>query len=90
MPASISLLLLAIVIVGVIVAIRALKTVWPLVVNAAVGLVVLVLANLVGFGVTLTPLAVLIVAFGGLPGAVLIVLLAHAHVAFQPMALLPA
>lgn len=61
---------------------RILKTVKPLVVNAIVGVIILFVANVVGFGVQITPIAVLVCAIGGVPGAVLVILLAYLDVAF--------
>lgn len=81
--------LLALVIVALVGAHRAIKTVKPLIVNAVVGLIVLWLANALGFGVVVTPIVVLIVALGGVPGAVLVLLLAYLDVVFQPLVLLP-
>lgn len=83
------LAVLALVVVALVGVHRAIKTVKPLVVNAIVGLVVLVLANALGYGVVVTPVVVLIVALGGVPGAVLVLLLAYLDVVFQPLVLLP-
>ena len=66
------------------------KAVKPLIVNAVVGLIVLWLAGWLGYGVAVTPIVVLIVAFGGLPAAVLVIILAYVGVVFEPaMLLLP-
>lgn len=89
MVSGFELALLALVIVALVGAHRAIKTVKPLVVNAVVGLVVLLVANALGFGVAVTPIVVLIVALGGVPGAVLVLLLAYLDVLFQPLVLLP-
>ena len=89
MASGFELALLAVVIVALIGVHRVIKTVKPLVVNAVVGLVVLVLANAVGFGVAVTPIVVLIVALAGLPGAILVILLAQLGLLFQPLVLLP-
>lgn len=62
------------------------KAVKPLVVNAIVGVVVLVIASFLGVGVEITPIAVLICAVGGVPGAILVILLAYAGIAFAGMA----
>ena len=67
---------------------RVIKAVKPLVVNAVVGLVVLFAADLVGLGVQIDPVVVLLVAFGGLPAAVLVILLAQLHVVFEPATVL--
>ncbi len=61
---------------------RIISAVKPLVVNAVVGVIVLVVANAAGLGVEISAVAVLVCAVGGLPGAVLVVLLATFDVAF--------
>ncbi|MFB6160653.1 MAG: pro-sigmaK processing inhibitor BofA family protein [Haloferacaceae archaeon] len=53
-----------------------------LAVSAVAGVVVLVLANRLGLGVEISLLAVLVCALAGVPGAVLVVLLAYLEVAF--------
>lgn len=75
----------ALVLVGVY---RVITNVKALAVNAIVGLAVLVVADWAGFGVVITPVVVLIVALGGLPGAVLVWLLAHLGLLFEPLVLL--
>ena len=62
------------------------KAVKPLVVNAIVGVIVLVIASVLGIGVEITPIAVLICAVAGIPGAILVIILAYAGVAFAGMA----
>lgn len=54
-----------------------------LAVNAVVGLVVLFLANVVGLGVQISLLTLLISAVFGIPGALLVILLAVFDVAFM-------
>ena len=66
---------------------RLLHAVRPFIVNAVVGLVALILAALLGYGVEITPIVLLIVAIGGLPGAILVVLLAYLGIAFAPVVL---
>jgi len=68
---------------------RVIKAVKPLIVNAVVGLIVLFAASFVGYGVTITPVVVLLVAFGGLPAAILVILLAQVGIIFEPASLLP-
>lgn len=80
------LLLVLIVVYGVY---RLIRAVTPLVVNAVVGLVVLLSAGLLGFGVEITLPIVLIVAFGGVPAAVLVIILAHLDIVFQPAIMIP-
>ena len=87
MVTTTELALLALVVAAVLGAHRVIKTVKPFVVNAVVGLVVLLLANLVGFGVAVTPVVVLVVALAGVPGAVLVILLAHLDLLFTPLVL---
>ena len=83
------LVLLAVVALVLVGAYRVLKNFKALAVNAIVGLIVLWLASVVGFGVEITPVVVLVVALGGLPGAVLVWLLAHLGVMFEPLVALP-
>ena len=60
--------------------VRALK---PFIVNAAIGLLAILAVDvLVGFSVAITPVSLLIVALGGLPGAVVVLALAYLEVAF--------
>jgi hypothetical protein len=80
--------------IGLLVAVLALlfgaytiiKAVKPFIVNAVVGVVVLVVASFLGVGVEITPVAVLICAVGGIPGAILVLLLAYTGIAFAGMA----
>ncbi|MFB6299133.1 MAG: hypothetical protein ABEH65_02620 [Halobacteriales archaeon] len=60
------------------------KAIKPLIINTIVGLLILGLASLVGFGVQITPLMVLIVAFGGVPAAIVIIALAQLGIFFEP------
>lgn len=62
------------------------KAVKPFVVNAVVGVIVLVIASYLGIGVEITPIAVVVCAVGGVPGALLVILLAYLGVAFAGMA----
>ncbi|CAI50579.1 BofA domain protein [Natronomonas pharaonis DSM 2160] len=61
------------------------KAVKPFIVNAVVGVIVLFLASALGLGVEITPVAVLICAVGGIPGAILVMILAYADIAFAGM-----
>jgi hypothetical protein len=80
--------------IGLLVAVLALlfgaytiiKAVKPFVVNAIVGVIVLIIASFLGIGVEITPIAVLICAVGGIPGAILVILLAYTGIAFAGMA----
>ncbi|WP_181687290.1 pro-sigmaK processing inhibitor BofA family protein [Halorhabdus salina] len=61
------------------------KAVKPFIWNAILGLAIFVLVDLLlGLEVTITPLALLVVAVGGVPGAVLVILLSVLDVAFVP------
>jgi len=62
------------------------KAVKPLVVNAVVGVIILAIASFLGVGVEISVVTVLICAVGGVPGAILVVLLANFGVAFAGMA----
>ena len=74
--------LLALAVIAVIVGYRILKNATALVVNAIVGVLVLALANFLGLGVQISPVAVLVCAVAGIPGAVLVILLSLLDVAF--------
>lgn len=60
-----------------------------LAVNAIVGLVILFLANAVGLGVQISLITLLVCAILGVPGAILVILLAVLNVAFAA-AIVPA
>ena len=75
----IALLILIALVLG---AYRIIHAIKPFIVNAVVGLLVLVLASWFGFGVEITPFVLLVVAIGGIPGAILVLLLAYLGVAF--------
>ena len=61
---------------------RIINTIKPLIINAIVGVIVLIVANVAGLGVAISAIAVLICAVGGLPGAVLVILLSVLDIAF--------
>ncbi|NHN40859.1 transcriptional regulator [Halorubellus sp. JP-L1] len=56
-----------------------------LVVNAIVGLLILFLANVLGLGVQISLITLLICAIFGVPGAILVIVLALLDVAFAAM-----
>lgn len=56
-------------------------------INTIVGLVVLILANIVGLGVEISIATLLICAIFGVPGALVVILLAFLDVAFVAAAL---
>lgn len=82
-------LLLAVVAV-VIVTYLVLRALKPFIVNAVLGLLVLAIAGVLGFEVAVSPIVVLIVAVGGIPGAILVLLLAHFGILFGPAAAIAA
>ena len=85
-PIEIGLVVLVLaLLVGAYLLLRAVK---PLIVNTVVGLVVLWLAGLVGFGVSIDVIVILLVAFGGLPAAIVVIVLAQLGVVFEPAMLL--
>lgn len=64
---------------------RIVKAVKPFIWNAIVGLIILFVVDvLLGISVSIGPLTLLVVAVGGAPGAILVLLLAYANVAFVP------
>jgi hypothetical protein len=83
------LALLAIAIVALYAAFRLITAVKPLVINAVVGLIIVFLAGFVGFGVQITPVLLLLVAFGGVPAALLAIVLAQFEIVFEPALLAP-
>ncbi|MBZ6494687.1 pro-sigmaK processing inhibitor BofA family protein [Natrinema longum] len=82
---TLEILLLVAVLVGVLVVGWLLQVIRPLIVNAVVGLVVLAIAQF-GFGlpVAVTPIVLVIVAIGGVPGSLLVLALSLFGVAFVP------
>lgn len=80
---DLEILFLVAVLVLVLAAARIVRAASPFIVNAMVGLVVLSVAQVVfGLGVAVTPVALAIVAIGGVPGSVLVLLLSIFDVAF--------
>ncbi|WP_435319755.1 hypothetical protein [Haloarchaeobius sp. TZWSO28] len=82
MVTTIELAILVLVVAFFLGARRVVDTVKPFIVNTVVGLLVLLLAAWFGVGVAVTPLVLLVVALGGAPGAVLVLLLHVFGVAF--------
>lgn len=82
MVTTVEIALLVLVLALLFGAFRIIKAVKPFVVNAIVGVIVLLLANVLGLGVEITAIAVLIVAIAGVPGAILVILLAYLDIAF--------
>ena len=85
MVTTVEIALLVLVLALLFGAFRIIKAVKPFVVNAIVGVIVLLLANVLGLGVEITAIAVLIVAIAGIPGAILVILLAYLDIAFAGM-----
>mgnify|MGYP000636181560 CR=1 FL=1 len=86
MATPIELGLLLVVAIAVIAAYLVLRALKPFIINAVLGLIVLALAGVLGFEVAVTPIVVLVVAVGGIPGAILVLLLAHFGLLFGPLA----
>ncbi|RQG89153.1 hypothetical protein EA462_12345 [Natrarchaeobius halalkaliphilus] len=85
MVTGFEILLLVIVLAAVLGASTLVETVRPFIVNAVVGLLVLFVAQSVfGFSVAVTPVAIAIVAIGGVPGSLLVILLSAFGIAFVP------
>ncbi|WP_267641115.1 hypothetical protein [Haloarchaeobius amylolyticus] len=82
MVTPIELAILVLVVAFFVGARRVVDTVKPFIVNTIVGLIVLVLAGWLGVGIVVTPLVLLVVAIGGAPGAVLVILLHLLDIAF--------
>ncbi|WP_254762687.1 pro-sigmaK processing inhibitor BofA family protein [Natrinema marinum] len=80
---GLEILLLVLVLVVVLGAAQLVQTARPFIINAVAGLVVLYVAQVVfGVGVAVTPLVLAIVAIGGVPGSVLVIVLSIVGVAF--------
>lgn len=84
MVTGLELGLLVAVVVAVIAVYWLTKALKALLVNAIVGLLALFVAQWLGVGVVISPWVILIVAIGGLPGALLVVALALLGIAFTP------
>ncbi len=81
--------LLAVVLVTVYGVFKIVETIKPFLVNTALGLVLIVIGGAFGFGVQITPVLILLVAFGGLPAAALAIGLAEVGVVFEPAVIVP-
>ncbi|WP_254532389.1 pro-sigmaK processing inhibitor BofA family protein [Natrinema gelatinilyticum] len=80
---GLEVLLLVLVLVVVLGAAQIVQTVRPFLINAVVGLVVLYVAQVVfGVVVAVSPIVIAIVAIGGIPGSLLVILLSLFEVAF--------
>jgi hypothetical protein len=81
--------LVAVVLVVVYGVFRIIETIKPFVVNTVLGLVLIAIGSAFGFGVQITPVLILLVAFGGLPAAALAIVLAEFGVVFEPAVVVP-
>jgi len=80
---AIEIILLVATVLAVIAAYYILKTVKNLIVNALLGLLILALSKFVfGVGIAITTTVILICALGGVPGALLVILLHIMGIAF--------
>ncbi|OIB57786.1 pro-sigmaK processing inhibitor BofA family protein [Natrialba sp. SSL1] len=85
MVTGLEILLLVLVLAALLGATTIIQTVRPFIVNAVVGLIVLFLAQAVfGLSVAITPIAIAVVAIGGFPGSLLVILLSMFGIAFVP------
>ena len=82
MVTTLEVALLLVLLALVLGAYKVVSAVKPFILNAIVGLLVLLIASTLGANVALTPLVVLICAVGGVPGAILVLLLAYLDIAF--------
>lgn len=83
MSIGIELIILLLAVLGVIVAYYVLKTATHLIVNTILGLILLAVGNIVfKLGIAYSAIVLLICALGGIPGAVLVILLHVLKVAF--------
>ena len=84
MVTGIEIAALAVAVVFLLGAARIVQAVRPLLINSVVGLLVFFVAEWFGVGVQIDWLTLAVVAVGGLPGAILVVLLSILDVAFVP------
>ena len=77
------LIILLVVVLAVIAVYYILKSAKELIVNTILGLILLAVANIFfKLGIAYSPLALLVCAIGGIPGAILVILLHELGVAF--------
>jgi predicted RND superfamily exporter protein len=89
MVTGLELAVLAVALLLLFGAARILQAVRPLIVNAVVGLLAFLVAGWLGVGVEVNWLTLAVVAIGGLPGAILVVLLSVFGIAFTPQFITP-
>lgn len=69
-------------VIAFVLAVHFRRSIRALVVNAIVGVLVLVLGQAIGVGVQITIWTILVCAIAGIPGAILVLLLAYLDIAF--------
>ena len=80
---ALDIIILVAAVLAVIAAYYILKTVKHLIVNAVLGLIILAVSKFVfGVGITISTIVLLICALGGVPGALLVILLHTMGIAF--------
>jgi hypothetical protein len=80
---AIEIIVLFIVVLAVIAAYYILKSVTHLIVNTVLGLILLAVGNIVfNIGISYSWESILVCALGGIPGAILVILLHYLHIAF--------
>lgn len=73
---------LAVAIIALLLAVQFKQHIKALVINAVLGVLVLLVAEAAGLGVGISIWAVLVCAIAGIPGAILVILLAYLDIAF--------
>ncbi len=80
---ALEIIILVLVILAVIAAYYIFKTATHLIVNTVLGLIIFAVSNIVfKVGIAYTIPAILVIALGGVPGAILVILLHVLHIAF--------
>ena len=80
---ALEIIIVLLAIIGVIVAYYLLKTATHLIINAILGLIILVAANVIfNLGISYSLPALLVCAFAGIPGAIIVIILHLFGVAF--------
>jgi len=80
---ALEILFVILAIIGVIIAYYFLKTATHLIINTVLGLIIFFIANAVfHLNIAYSILALLVCAFGGIPGAIIVILLHIAGIAF--------
>ena len=80
---ALEIIMVILAIIGVIVAYYLLKTATHLIINAVLGLIILFLANAIfDVGISYSLPALLVCAFAGIPGAIIVILLHIFGIAF--------